>query len=116
MRELISLAAEVEWSLTVNPELQVCAEEEALDLCGSLFIFKHTEAQDNARVESLMMNFLKKHHWSVEQMYVLRTFFYSHNASSDDSSVTFHSGTIGKNCSTFWEIRLFTFLQRFRYN
>lgn len=59
LRELINLAAEVEWSLTVNPVLQVSAEEEALDLCGSLLVFKHTESQDNARVESLMMDFLK---------------------------------------------------------
>ena len=46
----------MEWSLTVNPVSQVSAEEEALELCGSLLVFKHTEAQDNAHVESHMMS------------------------------------------------------------
>lgn len=45
-----------EWSLTANPVLQVSAEEDALDLCGSLLVFKRTEAQDNAQVKSHTMS------------------------------------------------------------
>lgn len=45
-----------EWSLTDNPVLQVSAEDDALDLCGSLLFFKHTEAQDNAQVKSHTMS------------------------------------------------------------
>lgn len=49
--EWINLAAEIKWSLTVNPVLQVSGGEEALDVCGSLLVFKHSEAQINARLK-----------------------------------------------------------------
>lgn len=45
-----------EWSLTANPVLQVSAEEDALDLCGSLLVLKRAEAQDNAHVKSRTMS------------------------------------------------------------
>lgn len=41
-----------EWSLTANPVLQVSAEQDALDLCGSLLVLKRAEAPDNAHVKS----------------------------------------------------------------
>lgn len=46
----------MEWCWTVNPAVQVSAGEEALDLCGTLLVFKHTEAQDNARVRTHIMS------------------------------------------------------------
>lgn len=51
----------MEWSLNVNPVLQVSAVETGgrslkLDLCGHLLVFKHTESQDNARVKSHIMS------------------------------------------------------------
>lgn len=45
-----------EWSLTANPVLQVSAEQDALDLCGSLLVLKRAEAQDNAHVKSHTMS------------------------------------------------------------
>lgn len=42
----------MEWSLTVHPVLRMSA----VDFGGSLLVFKHTEAQDNARIMTHIMS------------------------------------------------------------